>query len=196
MSPLSRFHQKPKQPQPAPVHAFPLPTTVDVAAQAAFPKRQISGSKAPSRGTGVPPKDKGRGTAQDLQRLPSVSSPDTLLLLSKPIPVGGRLQPFFRTWELLNSIHTPPPEDLSSFIPASLRPLPFKDTTQGSIRSVLKERNRADPTRGSRLPQQNLFCRIFLVRKKPKGLLQPRGWRPIIDLNRLDKFLKIRHFQM
>ena len=87
--------------------------------------------------------------------------------------------------------HSPSALRTSCIIRASLRHIPFRDSRPGGIGSALKERSRADPNRGSRLLQQNLFGS-----KETKGSLQPGGWRPIIDLSRLNKFLKIPHFRM
>ena len=131
--------------------------------------------------------------------------------LPKPLPkvkpltsrkVGGRLQKFWKRWQDLGAIpsvvetlrngltldfHSRPPLSnvplINSAYPDAQRNLLLKEAVDAMISKGAIEPVREVTSRG-------FYSRLFLVPKKTGG------WRPVIDLSRLNSFLRIPTFKM
>ena len=121
------------------------------------------------------------------------------------LPTGGRISLFLKAWEKITSdVWTL--SVVRSWYRIQFRALPRlllsppkwctrmpKDPVKmeilkGEVESLLQKRAIEEVT--SMHPKRGFFSRIFLVQKRTEG------WRPVIDLSRLNQFVLCPHFKM
>ena len=118
------------------------------------------------------------------------------------LPVGGRLKHFLAEWQKITSDQWVLKVIEHGFIltfkgkapPLSEEPRPVKlpknwEKRQALLQAVEDLKTKA-AVKISPYPEKALFSHLFVVSKKSGG------WRPIIDLSVLNKFLRVPHFKM
>ena len=126
--------------------------------------------------------------------------------LPKPeIPTGGRLYHFHKAWEKIKTdqwtqsvirnryrIQFRVRPKLSRVVPQFLRRTPTDPEKirllESEVQSML-DKHAIEPV-SSDHPKSGFYSRLFLVRKKSGG------WRPVIDLSRLNRHVITPHFKM
>ena len=117
--------------------------------------------------------------------------------VARPFPIGGSLRTHYQAWKsltdnswVLRSVlghrlewnHTPPRLSLA---PLEQRMSQEKERVLDQEISYLLQKRAIEPT-----SDVGFFSQLFVVQKKGGG------WRPIINLKRLNVYLDIKHFKM